>query len=228
MENVSQTLNSMQVVCFKIGQEEYGIEILQVQEILKLPKVTKLPRSAGYIMGVMDLRGRVIPIVNLGKRFGSDIEDSGSEKRAIVVDIRGRPIGLAIDTVSHVVKLDSEDIEPPPPIVKGISGRYIVGVAKHDDGFVIILDIDQIFSSEELNILSDRMPSSPLHQRVGLSVESLKVGQKLSIRFFQSLDKDLGISSDRHEVGVANPAGDDMPVDVFFYACTGGPSEVEA
>ena len=145
-------LNSMQIVCFNIGKEEYGIEILKVQEILKLPAVTPLPKSADYIMGVIDLRGKVIPIIDLGVRFG--ISEKGEKnKRAIVVDIKDKRIGLAIDQVSHVIKLEHKDIEPPPPIVKGISGKFIVGIGKVENKFVIILDIDQIFSSEELKQL---------------------------------------------------------------------------
>ncbi|MEJ5361821.1 MAG: chemotaxis protein CheW [Spirochaetota bacterium] len=145
-------LNSMQIVCFNIGKEEYGIEILKVQEILKLPAVTPLPKSADYIMGVIDLRGKVIPIIDLGVRFGIS-EKGAKNKRAIVVDIKGKRIGLAIDQVSHVIKLEHKDIEPPPPIVKGISGKFIVGIGKVENKFVIILDIDQIFSSEELKQL---------------------------------------------------------------------------
>jgi len=141
--------NSIQIVCFKIGSEEYGIDILQVQEILKIPKVTKLPKSSRHILGVIDLRGRVIPIIDLGKKFGI-IADLSNSSRAIVVDIEGKQVGLAIDSVSHVIKVDSGDIEPPPPVVKGISGKYIVGIAKLKTGFVVILDINQIFSTEEI------------------------------------------------------------------------------
>jgi purine-binding chemotaxis protein CheW len=154
MEKEAKLLDSLQVVCFKVGSEEYGIEILKVQEILKLPKVTKLPKSAAFIMGVIDLRGKVIPIVNLAKRFNQQASETEGDKRAIVVDIYGKQIGLAIDTVSHVVKFDAANIEPPPPIIKGISGRYIIGVAKHNQGYVVILDIDKIFSSEELKVLT--------------------------------------------------------------------------
>lgn len=150
MEKTGKTLTSLQIVCFKVGKEEYGIEILKVQEILKLPRVTRLPKSADYIMGVIDLRGKVIPIIDLSRKFRIDTGEKAESSRAIVVDIKRKRVGLAIDSVSHVVKVDSKDIEPPPPIVKGISGRYIVGIAKMEEGFVVILDIDQIFSSEEL------------------------------------------------------------------------------
>lgn len=151
-QKVQEVSTSLQIVCFKIGNEEYGIDILQVQEILKIPKITKLPKSKAHILGVIDLRGKVIPIIDLGKKFGI-IADLTRSSRAIVVDIDGRQVGLAIDSVSHVVKVDSGDIEPPPPVVKGISGKYIVGIAKLKSGFVVILDINQIFSAEELSTM---------------------------------------------------------------------------
>ncbi|OHD71530.1 MAG: hypothetical protein A2W19_16125 [Spirochaetes bacterium RBG_16_49_21] len=150
MEKKENLLSSIQIVCFKIGNEEYGCNILQVQEILKLPKVTKLPRSKPYIMGVIDLRGKVLPIVDLSRRFGIETSKSSERKRAIVVNIGGKKVGLGIDSVSHVIKVNSNDIEEPPAVVKGISGKYIVGIAKVGDGFVVVLDINQMFSSEEL------------------------------------------------------------------------------
>ncbi len=143
-------MTSMQVVCFKIGTEEYGVEILKVQEILKLPKVTKLPKSLDYILGIIDLRGQVIPIINLSRKFGIDDSDKNENLRAIVVDISGKKVGLAIDSVSHVIRIESRDIEAPPPVVRGISSRYIVGIAKVEAGFIVVLDIDQIFQTDEL------------------------------------------------------------------------------
>lgn len=148
----TEVVSSLQIVCFKIGNEEYGIDILQVQEILKVPKITKLPKSSTHIMGVIDLRGKVIPIIDLGKKFGI-IADLSNSSRTIVVDISGKKVGLAIDSVSHVVKVDLNEIEPPPPVVKGISGKYIIGIAKLKTGFVVILDINQIFSAEDLTAL---------------------------------------------------------------------------
>ena len=150
--SAAEVSNSLQIVCFKIGSEEYGIDILQVQEILKIPKITKLPRSSTHVLGVIDLRGKVIPIIDLGNKFGI-ISDLSKASRAVVVDINGKQVGLAIDSVSNVTKVDTTDIEPPPPVVKGISGKYIVGIAKLKTGFIVILDINQIFSSEEIMAL---------------------------------------------------------------------------
>ncbi len=146
--------SSLQIVCFKIGSEEYGIDILQVQEILKLPKVTKLPKSKDYIMGVIDLRGKVLPIVDLSRRFDIESDKITENSRAIVVNIGGKRVGLGIDSVSHVIKVNANEVEPPPAVVRGISGKYIIGVAKVDDGFVVILDINQLFSSEELGSIA--------------------------------------------------------------------------
>lgn len=153
MEKKEIHFSSLQIVCFKIGNEEYGIDILQVQEILKLPRVTKLPKSKPYIMGVIDLRGKVLPIVDLSKRFGIDSNRDTENSRAIVVNISGKRVGLGIDSVSHVIKVGANDIEPPPPVVRGISGKYIVGIAKMEDGFIVVLDINQMFSTEELGSL---------------------------------------------------------------------------
>jgi len=152
-EKAKNVQNSLQIVCFKIGNEEYGIDILQVQEIYKLPTITKLPKSIDYIEGVIDFRGKVMPIVDLSVKFRIKSNEEGDSQRAIVVDVGGKQVGLAIDSVSHVVKVDSSEIEPPPPVVKGISGKYIVGIAKLAEGFVVILDINKIFSTEEINSL---------------------------------------------------------------------------
>ena len=150
MEKKENLTTSLQIVCFKIGKEEYGLDILMVQEILKLPKITNLPKSKAYIMGVIDLRGKVLPIIDLSKRFGIESNKLTENSRAIVVNIGGKKVGLGIDSVSHLVKVNTNDIEPPPAVVKGISGRYIVGIAKVDEGFVILLNINQLFSSDEL------------------------------------------------------------------------------
>jgi purine-binding chemotaxis protein CheW len=145
----AEVVDSLQIVCLKIGNEEYGIDILKVQEIQKVPKLVKLPFAQEHVLGVIDLRGKVIPIVDLGKRFGI-ISDISKSNRIVVVDIEGKKIGLAIDGVSNVINIDSGKIDPPPPVIRGISGKYIIGVAKVQEGFIVILDINQIFSAEEL------------------------------------------------------------------------------
>ena len=158
-ENKEISTSSLQIVCFKIANEEYGIDILKVQEIQKIPEITQIPRSVEYIKGVIDLRGKVIPIVDLSVKFGIKKPEETEFDRAIMIDVDDKKgdhpkrIGLAIDNVSHVVRVDSNDIEPPPPVVKGISGKYIIGIAKLEDRFVVILDINQIFTSSDISAL---------------------------------------------------------------------------
>lgn len=152
-KEIKEKSTSIQIVCFKVGKEEYGIDILKVQEILTLPKITTLPKATEFILGVIELRGKILPIIDLSKRFGIETGNVAKATRSIVVNIKNKEVGLAIDSVSHVVKVESDEIELPPAIVKGISGRYIVGIAKVDDEFVVILDIDQIFSASELTAL---------------------------------------------------------------------------
>jgi purine-binding chemotaxis protein CheW len=148
-----KTSYSTQIVCFKIGNEEYGIDILKVQEIQKMPQITLLPKAADFILGVIDLRGKILPIIDMSRRFGIEGDNTTEKARAIIVNIKDKKVGLAIDSVSHVIKVDSTDIEPPPPIVKGISGKYIIGIAKVNDDFIVILDIDRIFATSELKVL---------------------------------------------------------------------------
>ena len=106
---ITEIAKSEQVVCFKIGKEEYAVNILLVQEIFKLPEITKLPRAANYVIGVIDLRGKVIPIVDLGVKFGLTATSEGHATRGLVVSIEGKPVGFAIDTVSHVVRVNSAE-----------------------------------------------------------------------------------------------------------------------
>jgi len=147
----AEVTKSEQMVCFKVGKEEYAVDILLVQEIFKLPEITKIPKAADYVVGVIDLRGKVLPIVDLSLKLG--LPSEGHATRGIVVSIEGKQVGLAIDSVSHVVRISGAEIEPPPPVVRGILGKYIVGIAKIESSFVVILDLSTLFSSEEISAL---------------------------------------------------------------------------
>ena len=153
MAMATEVAKMEQVVCFKIGKEEYAVDILLVQEIFKLPEITKLPKAADYVIGVINLRGKIIPIVDLSVKFGLGVATGKHATRGIVVTIEGKQVGLAIDTVSHVVRVNSSEIEPPPPAVRGIAGKYIVGITKRESSFVVILNIGSLFSSEEISVL---------------------------------------------------------------------------
>ncbi len=139
----------MQVVSFRLAQEEYAIEIIRVQEIILIGEVTSLPQTPPYIKGVINLRSTVIPIVDLRLRFGLPEEEVTDETRIMVVNVAGKTIGLIVDAVSEVLRIAQEQISPPPPTVAGLEQNYLVGLAKLDERLLILLDIEQIILDED-------------------------------------------------------------------------------
>ncbi len=166
---------------FMLGEEEYGVPVLQVAEIVKVENLIRIPHAREYFLGLMDIRGRVLPIVDLRLKLaiqgpeaatGVDSEEpaaapgasgaagqssSGSAKsaprldRAIIIEIQGRRIGLAVDQVSHVVRFLPENIDPGPPSLKTAASKFVTGVGKNDEEFVVLMNLNHLFSEEELS-----------------------------------------------------------------------------
>lgn len=143
----------LQLVSFKLGNEEFGIDILIVQEINRMLEITKVPKSPVFVEGVINLRGRVIPIINLRKRFGLPEKDKDKETRIMVVNINNRVVGMTVDAVSEVLRLPIDTIEPPPPMVSGIESEFINGVGKIGNKLLILLDLNKLLSTKEQEIL---------------------------------------------------------------------------
>ncbi len=135
----------LQLVTFKLGDEEYGIDILKVQEINRMTEITAMPKSPFSVEGVINLRGKVIPVVNLRKKFGLSMKEIDFQSRIIVVDSEST-VGLIVDSVSEVLRISSDTIEPPPPITGGTGSEYIMGIGKLKDRLIILLDIDKLLS----------------------------------------------------------------------------------
>ncbi|MBI3600518.1 MAG: chemotaxis protein CheW [Nitrospinae bacterium] len=148
------SMDLLQLVSFNIGNEEFAVDILKVQEINRMAEITRVPKSPPFVEGVINLRGKVIPIVDLRKRFNLEERKTTKETRIIVVDMDGKVVGLIVDAVSEVLRLPADTIEPPPPIVAGIEAEYIKGVGKLDDRLLILLDLNKIFSTEERKLLT--------------------------------------------------------------------------
>lgn len=145
----------MQLVSFNIGSEEFGVEILKVQEINRMVDITKVPQAPHYVEGVINLRGKVIPIIDLRKRFNLEIKAHDKNTRIVVVDINGSIMGMIVDAVSEVLRLPADTIEPPPELVTGINSEYIKGVAKLKDRLLIFLDLSQVVAAEELRSMTN-------------------------------------------------------------------------
>lgn len=139
-----------QYILFSLGEEEYALPIVLVDEIIKIHNLVKVPRSKNYFAGIMDIRGKVVKMVDLGVKLSIPHSHEQGYDRAIVVKIGGESVGIIVDKVANVALFPPETINPPPPSIKGISSRYITGVGKKDDRFIILIDIEKILGSEEL------------------------------------------------------------------------------
>jgi len=138
---------NVQLVTFKLGQEEYGIDIMQVREIIKLVPITRIPGAAATVEGVMELRNEIIPVVDLRSTFGID-GVPGIESRIIVVSVNSTTIGLMVDAVSEVLRLRQDSIEPLPDVVKVSlsTSNCVRGVARLDKRLVLVVDLDRLLS----------------------------------------------------------------------------------
>ena len=138
----------LQLVSFKIGDEEFGVDILKVQEINRMLEVTRVPNAPEYVDGVINLRGKVIPIIDLRRRFGMERREKDKNTRIVVVELSGKVIGFVVDAVSEVLRIPRNVTEPPPSIVAGIDAEYITGVGKLEDRLLILLDLERVLSGE--------------------------------------------------------------------------------
>ncbi len=146
---VKEETELRQFISFSVEEEEYGLELLRVKEVIRVREITWLPKAPSFVKGIINLRGDVIPIIDLRDRFGLESHDTTTQTRVIVVEIEGRLTGLVVDSASQVVRIPADQIDPPPPVPGGLSQEFMTGVAKIDDRLVVLLDPDSIFTAEE-------------------------------------------------------------------------------
>jgi purine-binding chemotaxis protein CheW len=141
----------IQLVSFMLADEEYGVEVLKVREIIRMPTITKMPNVPQHVEGIINLRGKVIPIISMRRRFGLMENENNSNTRIIIMDVVGSLTGFIVDAVSEVIRIHSSEIQPPPSMVLsgGIGQEFITGVFNHTDRLLIIMDIDRMFSEDE-------------------------------------------------------------------------------
>lgn len=137
-----------QLVTFSLGTEEFGVDIMRVQEIIRIPPITRVPKAPSYVEGVINLRGIVIPVVNLRVRFGMPTAEETDLSRIVVLQVDGKVFGVRVDGVTEVLRLDSEAIEPPPPVALGMDAAFIRGVGKVGERLLILLNLDQIMGGD--------------------------------------------------------------------------------
>ncbi len=148
----------IQLVSFRLGDEEFGIDILKVQEIDRMTDITQVPQAPHYCEGVINLRGKVIPVIDLRRRFGLESKERDRETRIVVCDVATAVIGMIVDSVQEVLRISSSIIEPPPDIVTSVDSQYIKGVAKLEERLLIFLDISGV-AGEMNEVMTAEMTS---------------------------------------------------------------------
>src|SRR5207244_3383058 len=153
MTDLAANGDEQQLVVFQLGAELYGVEIARVHEIIRLQTVTRVPHAPAFVEGVINLRGKVIPVVDLRRRFGLPLADHTRASRIVVVEIGDQVVGIVVDGVSEVLRVNKGTIEPPSPVVAGIESDYLHGIAKLPERLVILLNLDRVLARDERRAL---------------------------------------------------------------------------
>jgi purine-binding chemotaxis protein CheW len=138
----------LQLVSFHLGGEEFCLDILRVQEIIRIPALTRVPNSPDFVEGVINLRGKVIPVIALRKHFGLEELAHDKQARIVVSETKGTVLGFIVDSVSEVLRIPADTVEPPPRLGK-VEREYVSGVGKLDNRLLILLDIDRMMSGSQ-------------------------------------------------------------------------------
>lgn len=143
-----------QIVVFEVGSEQFGVQIANVESIIKMQQITQLPHVSHFVEGVTNLRGKVLPVIDLRKRFGLEAKQADKNSRIIVVRVDEMEIGMIVDNVSEVMTVPQGAVEPTPTITSSVDTAFITGIAKLDPRLVILLDLQKILSTQEVDQLS--------------------------------------------------------------------------
>ena len=143
----------IQLVSFNLDKEEYGVDVLKVREIIRMPVVTRVPNTPHYVDGVINLRGKVIPIICMRKKFGLMESENDMQTRIMVMDVDGELMGFTVDAVSEVIRISGSEIQPSPAVVAtGIDQECIAGVINQANRLLVLLDLEKMFSGEEKSL----------------------------------------------------------------------------
>lgn len=162
--NMKQELQEIQVACLKMDDGLYAVDIMRIKEIIRLPKLSPLPRALPFVEGVINLRGSVIPVLDLRKRFSLPPAGNPENSRLLILSISGQPLGLVVDEVTEMISVPVRELKPPPRGVRVVGGEYLIGMALVQEVPVLLLNIDALLSfreKAELGIFSpDAGPTS--------------------------------------------------------------------
>ncbi len=151
IHDVESSGDLLQLAVFQLAGEEFGVDIMQVQEIIRMPGITRIPQSPAYVEGIINLRGKIIVVIDLDTRFNMSSKELDDNSRIIVVEIGETVVGMVVDSVSEVIRLPAANVEPAPEMITTkIHADYLKGVGKIDDRLLILLDLENVLSEEEM------------------------------------------------------------------------------
>ncbi len=143
------------LISFAVGAEEYGLELLRVKEVIRMRQVVRLPNAPAFMKGIINLRGDVIPIIDLRGRFGLESCEQTASTRIIVVEVREQLVGMVVDSSNEVVRVPASLIRPPALILRSGAPEFITGVAQLGDRLLILIDVDAVFSTDEIGQMAN-------------------------------------------------------------------------
>lgn len=152
---VDTTQAEQQLVVFDLASEGYGVDIGAVREIIRMQEITRVPKTPEFVEGVINLRGKVIPVIDLRKRFGLHVAEQNKDNRIVVVDIGKQDIGVIVDAVTEVLRISTDSVEPPTSVITSADSDYLLGIAKLESRLIILLDLESVLSKEEKETLID-------------------------------------------------------------------------
>jgi len=142
-----------QFVIFKLADEYYGVDIASVDGIIKTQFITIVPHAPNFVEGVTNLRGTVLPVVDMRRRFGLSMQTESKDTRIIVIELDGMTVGMIVDAVTEVMHISVEDVEPPSPMIATVDSSFITGIAKIADRLIILLDLAKVLTIQEQHAL---------------------------------------------------------------------------
>ncbi|MHB0912683.1 MAG: chemotaxis protein CheW [Armatimonadota bacterium] len=154
-EYASVIADEEQLVVFELASESYGVDIGAVNTIIRMQEITEIPRSPEFVEGVINLRGSIIPVIDLRRRFGLSAGEETKASRIVVVEAGGQMIGMVVDAVTETLRLSQDAIEPPSPVVTTTDSEYVRGVGKLENRLVILLDLNKVLSDKETEALKN-------------------------------------------------------------------------
>lgn len=163
MRNVRQAVPQVQLVTFRVGPEEFGLDVFAVHEILRYQEPTPVPKAPAFVEGVIDVRGTLVPVVDLRRRFEVKEAPVNDETRIVLVQYGGERLGLVVDAVTEVLRVPETAVSEPPAYIRGLAAEYVRGMVRQEGRLIVLIDIDRILSSQERIALegAEMEPGSP-------------------------------------------------------------------